>query len=1379
MRWCVLLLAGMVMLSCAEIYTDDEYCFYLAEVHVLAPRVLRPNNIFPVHIQMFNFTGQRNINVSIISRSDGRADSDMVKQKMVLQPGQRLTLELHEEALTVLRDRSLVLIQFDKPIYKPGDTIKYQILIVDQTLLPVGTAINIAIKNPKGTLTPHKREKVPPSYSQHPGFVEGSYKLGAHDMLGEWSMEVTIGHQVETRHFRVAEYVLPRFLLNISPPLFIHAGQAKFEVGVKASRPFGVEFMDMETNFNATITGPTGLTETKLYKGIYGEVFFATRTDQITGNFCKGRTVSEPVQGTVHFSVTALEIETGKSITKNTSIPFLCDPFVLNVRRNLLFHPGIPYNLTVEILQHDGQPYEGDLTAETIRWGVLYSDEVSNASSAALVTGQTVPIGLGNQAQIVLTPQAKHQKMDLILQLKNVKRNVTVYGFLSESRKYMSLQQTHSPTKVQPGQLIYFRVNCTERCDSVKYMILSKGSIVDSGERMIQPAKMEVSVKVTRGMAPTSTLVLYYHWPHCNGQVIVASAEFSVDGLVQNSVDLSVTPSTGATFAQPGREPKEMANLTVKNLQMGSLVGTIAVDERLLHMAGKSHILSNERALLGLLELEKERQFEASQHYPAHTPTLHSVSDIFKTSGLISIVLEKPTEFGVYDTVGNPNENNNPIGKGDSSVISIRSIARTFVMLSSSASFHQLNGRPECFGGRSRFPHNLDVLRVLAAQHLRTRLCQTSCKAARLSELFVDIECPYNMIRNETVTLEVYVTQHLSHSEAIILHLSIVFDEDDSPVEFSGMDDGVFKNTSVKNGKIWKGPKLHIPIGWSVRSKSERKASREKGRLSRGQSYRVKTLTVPINVSALSSTFVDGTLKLKIAVYGGEWTPVVTALTTSGKEFDGLIQLPSSCGEQNMAKLMPNIYVAHYLDKMGVLGQRRKWAKKLQYNIKMGYENQFSYQLDDGSFSAWGKQQKEVPGSTWLTAFVLRGFSEGKDWIKSSDIRNLSSSFRFLEERQAANGSFVEKGFLIEREKAGFAVEGAALTAFVALAFVEAGQNGLALDKAKNHLLSVQAQIERFPYTQAIVTYALAKLKALEAQGAATKLASLGVSNGEMKSWGGTSVSALTVEATSYAILAFEELGRFNDTKPGLRWLQSIKRDINGGFISTQDTVVALAALNKVAERGRASEQKLTATITYLPSNEKWEQNVDPTNALLYDTHAVPSDTSSIVVTAVGTGSASAQLSYFYNEIPTLQAIPTISKDKFKWNVTVQHDSTKTKILVVKISYAGNEPAGIKGELILTAEALTGYQFDNNILYLLQGESNLNVANVELEAKSSKLIIYFTKLGHEEKEFRLGLRTTNAVVQAQNQEPLVCDYSGKQADMAVCGGGRNWTYSCV
>ncbi|OWA54782.1 hypothetical protein BV898_19176 [Hypsibius exemplaris] len=262
-----------------------------------------------------------------------------------------------------------------------------------------------------------------------------------------------------------------------------------------------------------------------------------------------------------------------------------------------------------------------------------------------------------------------------------------------------------------------------------------------------------------------------------------------------------------------------------------------------------------------------------------------------------------------------------------------------------------------------------------------------------------------------------------------------------------------------------------------------------------------------------------------------------------------------------------------------------------------------------------------------------------------------------------------------------------------------------------------------------------------------------------MKSWGGP--RSRTDRGGHFVCHPrVEELGRFGDTAPALRWLQSIKRDINGGFISTQDTVVALAALNKIAERGRASEQKLTATITYLPSNEKWEQEVNPTNALLYDPHAVPSGTSSIVVTAVGTGSASAQLSYFYNEVPTLQAIPTISKDKFKWNVTVQHDSTKTKILVVKISYAGNEPAGIKGELILTAEALTGYQFDDNIVHLLQGKSRLNVANVELEAKYSKLIIYFTKLGQEEKEFRLGLRTTNAGGR-QKRSPrsvTICEY---------------------
>jgi len=89
---------------------------------------------------------------------------------------------------------------------------------------------------------------------------------------------------------------------------------------------------------------------------------------------------------------------------------------------------------------------------------------------------------------------------------------------------------------------------------------------------------------------------------------------------------------------------------------------------------------------------------------------------------------------------------------------------------------------------------------------------------------------------------------------------------------------------------------------------------------------------------------------------------------------DSLVIVPYGCGEQNMVGVVPNIAVANFLPKDD--STRAKAIKNAQH----GYDRELNYQREDGSFSAFGDSDSE--GSSWLTAFVVRVFMEGKDYIK-------------------------------------------------------------------------------------------------------------------------------------------------------------------------------------------------------------------------------------------------------------------------------------------------------------------------------------------------------------------------------------------------------------
>lgn len=122
----------------------------------------------------------------------------------------------------------------------------------------------------------------------------------------------------------------------------------------------------------------------------------------------------------------------------------------------------------------------------------------------------------------------------------------------------------------------------------------------------------------------------------------------------------------------------------------------------------------------------------------------------------------------------------------------------------------------------------------------------------------------------------------------------------------------------------------------------------------------------------------------------------------------------------------------------------------------------------------------------------------------------------------------------------------------------------------------------------------------------------------------------LNIEITSYGLLAILESKRFTDGFPYFKWLLS-QRNNKGGFISTQDTVLGLQALAKFAERISVRDNNIQMVVKADKLLDATHFNVNPENALIYQTHELPSTVRAINVTASGHGFALLQLSYHYH----------------------------------------------------------------------------------------------------------------------------------------------------
>lgn len=100
-----------------------------------------------------------------------------------------------------------------------------------------------------------------------------------------------------------------------------------------------------------------------------------------------------------------------------------------------------------------------------------------------------------------------------------------------------------------------------------------------------------------------------------------------------------------------------------------------------------------------------------------------------------------------------------------------------------------------------------------------------------------------------------------------------------------------------------------------------------------------------------------------------------------------------------------------------------------------------------------------------------------------------------------------------------------------------------------------------------------------------------------------TKPNSVNTEMTAYGLLAIMESGHYTEGLPFTRWLLSQRND-HGGFQSTQDTVVGLQALAKMAEKISSKDNNVQVVVTYNNGVES-KMNINKENAMILQQYEV------------------------------------------------------------------------------------------------------------------------------------------------------------------------------
>uniref|UniRef100_A0A9J7XEH4 Uncharacterized protein n=2 Tax=Cyprinus carpio TaxID=7962 RepID=A0A9J7XEH4_CYPCA len=342
------------------------------------------------------------------------------------------------------------------------------------------------------------------------------------------------------------------------------------------------------------------------------------------------------------------------------------------------------------------------------------------------------------------------------------------------------------------------------------------------------------------------------------------------------------------------------------------------------------------------------------------------------------------------------------------------------------------------------------------------------------------------------------------------------------------------------------------------------------------------------------------------------------------KNIGDLLAMPYGCGEQNMLRFAPNIYILQYLESSGQLTPEIK-DQAITF-LESGYQRELTYKHDDGSYSAFGRN--DPSGNTWLTAFVMKSFSGAKKYI-FIDQANIDQAKNWLGQQQQSNGCFASVGKLFNNMLKGGVNDEVTLSAYITAALLELGiqETDPVVAKSLACLKESSHNIDN-TYVTALLSYTFTLAGDEEMrQTLLSNLDKQAKREGVGRYWtlanNAQPMGSVEVETSAYVLLALlsgPSLPGFglNYSAGIVHWL-SKQQNANGGFSSTQDTVVALQALAKYSAATYNAEGFISITVTS-PSGQRNQFTVNQDNRLLYQEKQLQEATGTYELRAEGKG---------------------------------------------------------------------------------------------------------------------------------------------------------------
>ncbi len=1225
-----------------------------------------------------------------------------------------------------------ILIETDKPIYKPSQRIQGRVILLDNGLRPLAGQVEVTFHDAKGIRLDRKSLA-----TDEFGAAAFSLDLAREVNFGTWKIRAKSEGAESVRDVRVEEYVLPRYDLKASFAKSWALVDEKVSGTVEARYFFG---KDVEGT--ASVSAKRWVATWEEYataSGVLSGGRFAFELPPV--GFVSG-TPGASGQGTVTLDIAVID-STGHEQKTSEVLTITEAPVVLSlIARTNALKPGIPSEIIVGTKGPDGSALGLEVTANT----VYYSD---NGATLGQVAGNvTTAQGIGT---LTLLPPAStsYAEVTARAQLSGHATSafVRIGGAYSPSGSFLSLARVGSVEAASVGEVLSFSAVSTHR-GTVYFEVYAGGRTVLSDASEADT----FSFAVTPDMSPRAKVVAYKINP--DNEVAADSVAFDV------LLPVTVTLSAGfnAETVKPG-DPVQV--IVDAGTGRRTLLGISVVDKSVLALGQSRLHLADVFAELERRFLEPQAEVHeggggepgpggppmpgggpggpiADGGFGFEAPRTRGALDTLREAGL-AIVASKGITVpegavvnwwrGAEDVAAGPPVPGAEAGGGvqPSAPIRVRQyFPETWV-------WEPLRLTDE--GGQTTLeltaPDSITGWQLAVVGTVPAGPSGAGSSAGGIAfgeddltvfqDFFVDPSLPYSVTRGEVFPVKVDIFNYAEGEQTVDLSLErsqgfeitggsslsvTVPPGSANAVHFEIRPTGLgsFPLTITARGSSFSDaverPVLVVPEGRPVEEVSNGVIEADR--------------TAALDISAPEGA-VPGSFRALLNI-----TASPVAQTLSG--VSDLLGMPYGCGEQNMIFTAPDIEILKYLREIGELSPEVR--AEAEYFVTIGYQRELTFQTDDGGFAAFGGAE----GSLWLTAFVLSTFAGARE-VRDIDEGVLSQAAGMLISRQNPDGSFRTDDFLIHKEMDGGLSNIFAMAAYVTNALADysylppgAGGNAdvaAALARAAAYLAGARTTVNDDAYSLSIAAVALGKIPGFETAASAVldRLVQLAKTDGVGFHW-----EPYPVETTGYAAMALLAAnggaGR-PEAAGAIEWLSTQRNALGGYGESTQDTVVAIRALFMAARKVRRDVEVDLTVVS--GAQTLFALHVDASNFDISHSFELPLSEGPLELRSSGRGSVGYQVVRRYNVPGEILPPP---RDML---LDVAYDSSHIEVddkvdVRVTLEYTGGKQA--TGMVIADIGIPTGFEAVRETLDALVASKTAS----RIELAGRKVIFYIDSL---------------------------------------------------